>query len=279
MCHRAVSLAALLVPTVALAADNLTTDWSDASNPFGPWSVRESSHLLPFVASWQATLGGWATPQPGWAKSSDGNNRIPFFFKSNGSETFTHDWVAGQVVCHTWDSLNGIGNGQGSAIWTATGQGVVYISGAVWLGRDIGRSADWRVSVNLGRRTGGSLSDGDPYSSANPFNLADGDGGPGALRGVIVVPGDQVALALTPTSQAGEFVVIDNLTVDFVPIACFGDVNGDNLVNFADLNIVLSNFGHSGTPIPGDANLDDVVNFTDLNLVLSNFGVPCPAPR
>ncbi len=53
-----------------------------------------------------------------------------------------------------------------------------------------------------------------------------------------------------------------------------GDLNGDGVVNFADLNIVLSNFGQSGAPgIPGDANNDGIVNFADLNIVLSNFGL------
>jgi len=53
-----------------------------------------------------------------------------------------------------------------------------------------------------------------------------------------------------------------------------GDLNGDGVVNFADLNIVLSAFGSTGVPgmTPGDANGDGVVNFADLNIVLSAFG-------
>jgi hypothetical protein len=53
-----------------------------------------------------------------------------------------------------------------------------------------------------------------------------------------------------------------------------GDLNGDGVVNFADLNLVLSNFGASGEPgaTPGDANGDGLVNFIDLNIVLGNFG-------
>jgi hypothetical protein len=63
----------------------------------------------------------------------------------------------------------------------------------------------------------------------------------------------------------------------FVGTVCTGDTNGDNLVNFTDLNTVLTNFGMTGPPgsIPGDFNADGVVNFTDLNLVLTNFGVDC----
>lgn len=59
--------------------------------------------------------------------------------------------------------------------------------------------------------------------------------------------------------------------------ACPGDANGDRLVNFADLSLVLANFGASG-PVgatPGDVNGDGVVNFADLNIVLANFGAEC----
>ena len=56
---------------------------------------------------------------------------------------------------------------------------------------------------------------------------------------------------------------------------CPGDANGDNIVNFADLNIVLSQFGQSGAGLQGDVNGDGTVNFADLNIVLSNFGAVC----
>lgn len=60
------------------------------------------------------------------------------------------------------------------------------------------------------------------------------------------------------------------------------DANGDGVVNFADLNLVLGFFGQSvGSNPPGsgvfasDVTGDGVVDFRDLNLVLSNFGVGC----
>ncbi len=56
---------------------------------------------------------------------------------------------------------------------------------------------------------------------------------------------------------------------------CDGDTNGDNLVNFTDLNTVLATFGQAGAGIAGDVNGDGVVNFTDLNTVLANFGLSC----
>lgn len=56
---------------------------------------------------------------------------------------------------------------------------------------------------------------------------------------------------------------------------CPGDANGDRVINFQDLNIVLGQFGQSGAGLAGDVTGDGTVNFSDLNLVLSNFGVSC----
>ncbi len=56
---------------------------------------------------------------------------------------------------------------------------------------------------------------------------------------------------------------------------CPGDTNGDNIVNFTDLNTVLSTFGQIGSGLAGDVNGDGIVDFTDLNIVLSNFGMVC----
>ncbi len=56
---------------------------------------------------------------------------------------------------------------------------------------------------------------------------------------------------------------------------CPGDTNGDNIVNFADLNAVLAAFGQTGAGLAADLNDDGVVNFTDLNEVLANFGATC----
>ena len=55
------------------------------------------------------------------------------------------------------------------------------------------------------------------------------------------------------------------------------DFTFDDLTNFADLNIVLANFGASNGPgfTPGDANADGVVNFADLNATLAAFGTGC----
>lgn len=51
-----------------------------------------------------------------------------------------------------------------------------------------------------------------------------------------------------------------------------GDANGDGVIDFLDLNFILSDFGRSGSTLRGDLNRDNVVDFLDLNEVLSFFG-------
>ncbi|MGP1310644.1 MAG: dockerin type I domain-containing protein [Phycisphaerales bacterium] len=78
---------------------------------------------------------------------------------------------------------------------------------------------------------------------------------------------DDTAPGIPPLST----MYLDNLCVQ-APQDCPADLNGDGVVNFTDLNTVISNFGASGEGVSGDVTGDGVVNFTDLNLVLSAFG-------
>ena len=48
------------------------------------------------------------------------------------------------------------------------------------------------------------------------------------------------------------------------------------MVDFADLNVVLTQFGQSGAGLAGDLDQDGVVGFSDLNIVLGAFGNVCP---
>jgi hypothetical protein len=55
---------------------------------------------------------------------------------------------------------------------------------------------------------------------------------------------------------------------------CPADVSGDDVVDLADLNLVLGSFGQQTAS--GDTNGDGVVDLADLNSVLAAFGAPCP---
>jgi hypothetical protein len=61
------------------------------------------------------------------------------------------------------------------------------------------------------------------------------------------------------------------------PPPCIGDVNGDGIVSFDDVTMVLGSFGLSGVaPFSGaDANGDGEVTFSDVTTILSKFGRSC----
>lgn len=56
-----------------------------------------------------------------------------------------------------------------------------------------------------------------------------------------------------------------------------GDTNNDRVVNFLDLNTVISQYGQTGPvgSIPGDVNRDGVVNFADINVVINGWLSTC----
>jgi hypothetical protein len=100
-----------------------------------------------------------------------------------------------------------------------------------------------------------------------------------------VVDGTDESIAMSNLGMEGGWAMGDvncdgmvtQADIDIITggVECPGDTNGDNLVNFTDLNTVLSEFGQSGMGLPGDVDGNGVVNFADLNLILSNFGAQC----
>jgi len=184
---------------------DVAEDWSDASNPTGPWTYAEGTNALPHVDWWERDLGSFSSAQPGWADSEDGTDRIPFWFKSNGVIPGAFDWQAGDVVVHTTDDANGIGNGPANLIWTSPIDGFVTVAGAVWIAREIGRGNDWAIFENDEELTHGNVASGDPYSRAAPFDFVDGSGGAQALAAIPVSVGDTVRLQLAKSSQYGDF--------------------------------------------------------------------------
>jgi len=69
----------------------------------------------------------------------------------------------------------------------------------------------------------------------------------------------------------------DLATHDFcveTPAGCPGDFNGDEVVNVADLLILLSDFGCTGNCV-ADMNADGYINSGDLLSFLSFYAVAC----
>ena len=56
---------------------------------------------------------------------------------------------------------------------------------------------------------------------------------------------------------------------------CVADLNGDRVVNGADLGTLLGTWGPCGSPCPGDLDGDQMVNGADLGVLLGAWG-NCP---
>lgn len=81
-----------------------------------------------------------------------------------------------------------------------------------------------------------------------------------------------------PTCQDwGPIFLADNMTVQLAAPPCPADLNGDGVVDLADLATLLANFGTTAGAAPEDGDLDGDgdVDLSDLSLMLANYGAPC----
>jgi len=209
-------------PAAALTIYDLTFDWSDSTNPNGPWAYREGSNLLPHVTAWQGLAGDFTNAQPAWARFDVGTSNLPCIFRSSANVGIVHDWQTGDVVCHSQDNFNGIGSGVANITWTSPAYGAIKISGAVWMGRDISRGNHWSISFNGTELTFGDVFSGDPYDRATPMDFTAGSGGAAPLTAIPVAPGDVVMLALTRTASPGDYSGI-RLQVELIQNTGVGD--------------------------------------------------------
>jgi hypothetical protein len=112
------------------------------------------------------------------------------------------------------DYASGSGNGLAKLVWQAPVDGIHSVTGAIWLGRDIGRGNAWRINLNDVTLTSGNVYSGDPYDRTNPYYFKDGSGGPDALVGLIVQSGDRIELIIEKTGVFGEFAGLEMRITD-----------------------------------------------------------------
>lgn len=101
------------------------------------------------------------------------------------------------------------------------------------------------------------------------------------LSGFGLVP-DSGTMSVSPTETTEYSVAASNpslhlyksTTVTVTPSSGtrIGDLNNDGTVDIFDYNILIGNFGRTGTGIVGDLNNDGKVDIYDYNLLVGNFG-------
>lgn len=203
-------------PASAIIYD-LTSDWSNISNPNGVWSLNEGANpISPFQAPWDATSG-----QGAWAaRPFSQTGHVPAWLKvANQSfiDRFAADLLVGDVTVHGRCCSDLSGTGEANVTWTSDVAGVATISGATWWGGFPGRNVDWSIFVNGSLVTGGNVGDGDAFDRSNPFNFADGSGGASVLS-FNTTPGDVVKFEARKgaTSPFDHFIGVD-LKIEVAP--------------------------------------------------------------
>jgi hypothetical protein len=206
-------LGVMSICTAASAATtfSLSGDWSNTTNPNGPWSYNQGSTPLPLVSAWTAAGAALVgCNQPAWAPSNNAGDFLPALMNANSCTakffgTDPHNGlanvVAGDIVVHTVDSANGnpsLGVADFHFTLPAGDPGRYQITGSVWdagLAFGSARPQAWKLLVNGVQKAAGSLSGSVPRSQAQKFNVA-----------VDLAGGDTVDLQLFKTGGFGYFV-------------------------------------------------------------------------
>lgn len=200
-----VTLVLALATTAVAGIHNLANDWSDAVNPNGPWTLLKSP-TTPFAVN-QPNWYNNAWLQHAWADTNTTQlQHVPAWIKGTVPPAeLGLDAPIGQVYMHGAET-DRTGTDTTIARWTSNFTGTATISGTLWNLRHIGRTMAWQLRRNGSTVSSGIITSADSYSSVDPFNMASGSGGPGALS-QLVVPGTTIDLVFISTpSNLGDFV-------------------------------------------------------------------------
>lgn len=231
--------------------------------------AQSGNYMLTDGATTRLWSPGQATTNPTIFGIS---NRLLF---SSVTQTFWYTTPNPAFVCPV------VSGGPSSTIWVDSGTSLASMGvsfGSFYqlsTHKNLAGNHTYRINGRLLRDSGGAVVMPQGLIGCDPVNLNVAE-----LRknlDILFLSGGDDNTAL-----AGSILYADNIRAWALP--CLGDTNDDGVVNFTDLNNVLSFFGQSGPTVGGnmapDANGDGVpddntTNFTDLNAVLSGFGVPC----
>jgi hypothetical protein len=131
------------------------------------------------------------------------------------------------------------------------------IAGQIVLAKDATEENYAKVSLNRKTATSVTSYEANGYCNGTiPLNFS---------LALFDANGSKSALAVTPGwTYYGTGAAWTNVN----PKKSSVDLNGDDVVNSLDLNLLLANYLNSGD---GDINGDDVVNSLDLNLLLEHY--------
>jgi len=193
-------LLVIALSSQAAVVYDLETDWSDAANPNGVWSLKKN-HVDLFTIN-QSDYFQNASGQKAWADHpSPQAAHVPFWMKGS----------SGQVTAHGAE-LDRTGSDYTAVVWTSPLGGEIQIDGALWPLGVSGRIMRWQLLVDGALVSQGDLVANGAYDVNNPFDLSGGSGGPGVLTQLVEI-GDEIELGLVSISESGNLG--NTVAVDF----------------------------------------------------------------
>jgi hypothetical protein len=231
---------------------NLSNDWSDAVNPFGPWTLKRSPTGLFEINQPNYDGSGqkvWAdAPYPQTAS-------VPAWWRAT-LDDLSGLYFAGDILVHGAEP-NRTGSDFTSVVWTAPAAGSVEIVGKVWtLFTDdtFGRSQKFILRKNGTDLSEAILTVDGSFMVWNPFLLEWFSGGPAATH-QNVSAGDQMELVVITVGDwagavRGAFMAL-NLEI--------------RLVTCAELNSgpVITSVTGPNAPVTLGSSVSTMVVFTD----------------
>jgi uncharacterized protein (TIGR03437 family) len=221
-------LAIATATQIAAATYDLSSGWSNATNPNGPWTYNEGTIVLPLISNWNAGNTTWSAScgQPAWAPSNVSKRFLPVWLQANActapyfpvdsNNSASGNVLTGDIVLHTNDDGNGnLLLGMANVVFTAPVAGSYAITGVLWDARfDPAEPQDWTLLLNGGEIASGILPGGLPRSLGQRFSVTQN-----------LIVGDRVELDVfkDASSQAGNFVGVQ---LTLTSLSAIPTVNG-----------------------------------------------------
>lgn len=256
---------------VAQQVFNLSDDWSDEVNPFGPWRLMKSPSAL-FATNLPNFFGPGL---PAWVdQPSPQLAHVPFWGRWI---TATHPFVdMGDILMHGAE-FDRTGTDFTSVVWTAEADGEAVIVGDVWPAGTPGRSMRWVLRRNEVAVSEGVVNSDGPYTQDDPMNLDEGSGGVCGTH-QCVQAGDRLELAFITVSGGGN--VGDgrgvHLEIRFFPDAychCPADFDRDGFVTGLDFDAFVASF--EAGDCAADFDADVFVTGLDFDAFVTAFEAGC----
>ncbi|MAC19570.1 MAG: hypothetical protein CMJ23_07870 [Phycisphaerae bacterium] len=220
--------------------------WNDGVNAFGHVLIEFDQSPGLEEVTWAPSLGGTGaryqavitTIPVSWSEARDRAAALGGSLVSMETEAEADFLFENLVAFHS--------------LWTRTNY-----NGGPWIGLEsIGGIWQWSSGVAL---------DWNPWRPGEP----DGSGDKGCFFSYLDGPRRELDDTFDQNVRRA-------FIVEFDPeLPCIGDVNGDGVVNGADLGLLLGAWGECPRKCPGDLNKDGLVNGADLGLMLGSWGF-CP---